>query len=125
MLNTIGENPHRVLKVREAASFIASTKSWLDKSRLTGAGPPFVRIGTGIGARVGYRLCDLQNWLATRVRSSTTPAAVRVDLDNRGQAFGMGLGLRFRRQILLHDECGLSPRNRGEVGGLGGSLDVS
>ena len=53
MLNTIGENPHRVLKVREAASFIASTKSWLDKSRLTGAGPPFVRIGTGIGARVG------------------------------------------------------------------------
>ena len=72
MLNSTSENPNRVLKVREAASFIASTKSWLDKSRLNGAGPPFVRIGTGVGARVGYRLCDLQNWLATRVRRSTS-----------------------------------------------------
>ena len=72
MTQEIHENPHRVLKVAEAAVFIASTKSWLDLARLRGNGPPFVRIGTGRGARVGYRLLDLQNWLASRVCRSTS-----------------------------------------------------
>lgn len=72
MTQHILENPHRVLKVAETAAFLGSTKSWLDQARLRGDGPPFVRIGTGRGARVGYRLLDLQNWLASRVRRSTS-----------------------------------------------------
>lgn len=66
------ENPHRVLTVRDAASFLSSTKGWLDQARLRGDGPPFVRLGTGRGARVGYRLLDLQNWLDSRVCNSTS-----------------------------------------------------
>ena len=75
MIESINENPNRVLKVGLAAEFIGSTKSWLDKKRSTGGGPPFVRIGEGAGARIGYRVIDLQNWLETRVRRSTSEAA--------------------------------------------------
>jgi len=69
---TSDPNENRVLNVKEAASFLASTKSTLDKYRLTGSGPAFVRLGDGPGARIGYRFCDLQAWLATRVRRSTS-----------------------------------------------------
>jgi hypothetical protein len=72
MANSLDENPNRVLSVREAAAFIASTKGWLDKARVIGGGPPFIKLGEGVGARVGYRLIDLQDWLETRVRHSTS-----------------------------------------------------
>ena len=72
MPQELADNPHRVLSVPDAAAFLSSTKSWLDQARLRGDGPPFVRIGTGRGARVGYRLLDLQEWLGSRVRRSTS-----------------------------------------------------
>ncbi len=72
MPHDLNNNPNRVLSVPETASFLSSTKSWLDQARLRGDGPPFVRIGTGRGARVGYRMIDLQRWLDTRVRRSTS-----------------------------------------------------
>jgi predicted DNA-binding transcriptional regulator AlpA len=72
MIDALEQNPHRVLDVRAAAQFLGSSKSSLDKLRLTGGGPDFVKIGEGVSGRVGYRLCDLQSWLASRVRRSTS-----------------------------------------------------
>lgn len=72
MIDALEQNPHRVLDVRAAARFIGSSKSSLDKLRLTGGGPDFVKIGAGVSGRVGYRVIDLQDWLASRVRRSTS-----------------------------------------------------
>lgn len=72
MPNFFDDNPNRVLDTPQAATFLTFSKSWLDKARLRGDGPPFVRLGEGPSARVGYRLCDLQAWLETRVRRSTS-----------------------------------------------------
>ena len=62
----------RVRSVREAASLLGISKSTLDKLRCTGDGPRYVSLGTGKGARIGYRLPDLQVWLDSRVRKSTS-----------------------------------------------------
>lgn len=72
MTEILHDNPSRVLSVVQAAEFLSSTKSWLDKARIVGGGPPFVRLGEGVGARVGYRLGDLQSWLSSRVHRSTS-----------------------------------------------------
>jgi predicted DNA-binding transcriptional regulator AlpA len=46
------------LSVREAAALLSLSKSWLDKRRIYGGGPPFHRLGR----RVVYRLSDLVAW---------------------------------------------------------------
>ncbi len=47
------------------------SKSHLNKLRLSGDGPPFVKIG----AAVRYDLDTAEKWLATRRRASTSEAA--------------------------------------------------
>ncbi len=44
----------------------------LESMRSRGGGPPFVRLTPGKRGRVGYRRRDLFEWLATRVRRSTS-----------------------------------------------------
>ena len=56
------------LTVREAAVFLRTSKSYLDKSRLTGDGPPFFRIGRKI--LYGRRI--LQRWIEQRQYRSTS-----------------------------------------------------
>jgi predicted DNA-binding transcriptional regulator AlpA len=46
--------------VRVAARHTGLSKSWLDKQRALGAGPPYFKIGR----RVVYRLADLDAWMA-------------------------------------------------------------
>jgi predicted DNA-binding transcriptional regulator AlpA len=66
-------NPRgRVLRTPAAAEYIGLAVSTLEKFRLTGAGPSFVRIGV---RAVGYRIEDLDAWLAERVRRSTSESA--------------------------------------------------
>jgi hypothetical protein len=56
------------MPVLEAAIYCGSTKSTFDKKRVTGAGPPFIKLFNG---RVVYDTRDLDAWLATRRRTST------------------------------------------------------
>lgn len=64
----------RMLDTAAAAEALGVSKSWLEKSRLTGEGPPFVSIG---GRRL-YAVIDLNGWLDQRRRSSTSETIVRM-----------------------------------------------
>jgi predicted DNA-binding transcriptional regulator AlpA len=59
----------RVLRTPAAAEYVGLSDSTLEKFRLTGEGPQFVRIGV---RAVGYRIEDLDAWLSARVRRSTS-----------------------------------------------------
>lgn len=54
--------PLRKLSVSEAARFLGVSKSFLNKARLTGNGPLFIKIG----ARVVYDLSDIEDWLVAK-----------------------------------------------------------
>lgn len=55
------------LPVKEAAAYVPVSKSMLDKLRVAGGGPPFVKIGK----RVLYDTRDLDQWLDGLKRTST------------------------------------------------------
>ena len=56
--------------VAGAAEFLCVSESYLNRLRVTGDGPAFVKLGK----RVSYRMSDLRAWQATRVRTSTSEA---------------------------------------------------
>lgn len=57
-----------LLNVSEAARYLALSEATLNKWRVTGAGPAHYKMST----RIGYRRDDLDAWLATRRRTSTS-----------------------------------------------------
>ena len=57
---------HRRLRTPAAADYLGYAESTLEKKRLTGDGPPFIRLGRVIVYR------DLDTWLASRRRHSTS-----------------------------------------------------
>lgn len=57
------------MRTPEAARYVALSESTLTKMRLTGDGPPFVKVGP---RAVAYRRSDLDAWLEARVRRSTS-----------------------------------------------------
>ena len=59
----------RILRTDEAAEYCGLAKSTLEKKRLTGDGPPFVRLGV---RAVGYDRNALDNWLDSRSCTSTS-----------------------------------------------------
>lgn len=60
--------PRRRLHRKEAATYLGLSLSWLDKSRLRGNGPPFLQIGT----RIVYDMADLDAYIASCRRQSTS-----------------------------------------------------
>ncbi len=58
----------RMLRVREAASLIGLSVSFLNKLRCTGDGPQFIKVGRS----VLYDPADLSAWLDRRRRLSTS-----------------------------------------------------
>jgi hypothetical protein len=50
-----------------AAKYIGRSPSWLNKERAAGRGPRFLKIG----ARVAYRVSDLDEYLDGRVRETS------------------------------------------------------
>lgn len=58
---------NRILNVTEAAERLSVSASYLNKLRVTGGGPPFIKIG----ARVAYDPADLSDWLLAQKRTST------------------------------------------------------
>jgi predicted DNA-binding transcriptional regulator AlpA len=53
-----------LLRDPEAAAYVGKSPSWLQHSRQTGDGPPYLKIGTS----VRYRSEDLDAWLQSQVR---------------------------------------------------------
>jgi predicted DNA-binding transcriptional regulator AlpA len=58
----------RILTQREAAALVRLSERTLERLRLTGGGPVYVKAGR----RVLYREPDLAEWIASRVRASTS-----------------------------------------------------
>lgn len=59
-----------VLDTEAAARYIGLAASTLEKMRVAGGGVPFVKLGRA----VRYRVCDLEQYLADRVRDNTSQA---------------------------------------------------
>jgi predicted DNA-binding transcriptional regulator AlpA len=58
----------RMLDTQEAAQYAGLGKSTFDKFRLFGGGPAFIKIGR----RVVYDVADIDVWLASQRRRSTS-----------------------------------------------------
>jgi predicted DNA-binding transcriptional regulator AlpA len=57
------------LNTTAAARYIGLSKSTLEKARIYGGGPPFVRVTS---RAVRYRVLDLDAWMHERLVSSTS-----------------------------------------------------
>ena len=57
-----------LLTTEEAAAHVGVSPRTLERYRVTGAGPRFLKVGR----KVLYRLADLDAWLESRVRRSTS-----------------------------------------------------
>src|SRR5262249_53708275 len=69
-VSTMHTSLKRYLRTAEAAAYIGSTKSTMEKRRLAGDGPPFIRIGRTIC----YDVMDLDRYCeANRYRSTSDP----------------------------------------------------
>jgi predicted DNA-binding transcriptional regulator AlpA len=53
-----------ILREPDAARYVGMSRSYLRIARMHGRGPAYVRIGV---RAIGYRLCDLETWLASRL----------------------------------------------------------
>lgn len=60
-----------ILTTKEAAAYCKLSQPTLERGRLTGDGPPFLKIGKA----VRYRASDLDLWLASRLVRSTSEKA--------------------------------------------------
>ena len=59
---------HRRLRTPAAADYLAYSESTLERKRVTGDGPPFIKLGRVIV----YDTRDLDVWLAARRATSTS-----------------------------------------------------
>ena len=71
-LATSPEPSSDVLTPRQAAKYLHLSHRTLETMRTRGGGPPYAKYGEGRSARVVYRRSDLEAWIASRVRVSTT-----------------------------------------------------
>lgn len=56
----------RLLSPKEAAHLLGCSRKTLEAWRLQGKGPPYLKIGGKLRARVQYRPADLEVWANTR-----------------------------------------------------------
>jgi predicted DNA-binding transcriptional regulator AlpA len=68
MTPEVNSIPPRAMRVNDAAEYTSISVSTLNKLRLTGGGPTYVKIGKS----VVYLISDLDKWLENNRRESTT-----------------------------------------------------
>ena len=66
----VSHDRSRYLRTKSAADYCGSAESTFEKLRVTGDGPPFIKIGR----TVVYDLDDLDHWLSSKKRTSTSDA---------------------------------------------------
>jgi len=64
----------QLLNTTQAASFLGLSKAFLERDRWAGAKVPFIKIGD---RAVRYRIEDLQTYIESRIRSSTSDNGLR------------------------------------------------
>jgi predicted DNA-binding transcriptional regulator AlpA len=73
--NTDADSPHsdppQYLNQPQVAALLPISESFLKKARVRGDGPPYIKVGR----RVLYNRHDLDAWLASHVRTSTSAGA--------------------------------------------------
>lgn len=62
-----------LLNTKEAAQYLCVSKAFLERDRWAGAKVPFIKVGS---RAVRYRLSDLEEFLDSRVRRSTSDPGV-------------------------------------------------
>ncbi len=67
------------LNTREAAARLGLSARTLERYRVSGDGPVFLKLG----GRVGYLSEDLDDWLRTRRRTSTSDDGTTLPGDDR------------------------------------------
>lgn len=67
----IALNQRRMLRTEDAANYTGLSASTLTKLRLTGSGPEYIKLGKS----VVYDPVDLDAWLSSKRRRSTSVAA--------------------------------------------------
>jgi predicted DNA-binding transcriptional regulator AlpA len=67
-MDTRETKPRKVLKAPDAAAYCGSSTSTFAKLRVFGGGPAYVKLGR----RVVYDVADLDRWLASHRRVSTS-----------------------------------------------------
>jgi len=72
--------PNRLLTTRQAAEFLGLSESALEKYRVVGGGPRYLKLGHKI---VRYAPQELKNWSMARVYMSTSDAGTTI----KGLAF--------------------------------------
>lgn len=65
-------NEPEYLTTPEAAAFLRVSASTLERYRVVGGGPPFLKVGNGKRNRVLYRQGDLRAWLENTAFKSTS-----------------------------------------------------
>jgi hypothetical protein len=68
--DSVGDYPEN-MRPRQAASYLGTSKAFLDQSRVHGTGPKFVRVSRSM---VLYRRTDLDDFLEARLFVSTAEA---------------------------------------------------
>ncbi|MGH7087779.1 MAG: helix-turn-helix transcriptional regulator [Stellaceae bacterium] len=71
--------PPRYLRTPEAARFVGLSIRTLEKHRIYGTGPRYSKLG----GRVVYRLEDLQAWVDSAVKVSTSDRGIAIVLPAR------------------------------------------
>jgi predicted DNA-binding transcriptional regulator AlpA len=78
-----GENwsqgDQRLVRTGEAAAYLGLSASYLNKLRVQGCGPVFIKLSRA----VRYRQADLEAWLSSRQHSSTSAAQLALEAEAR------------------------------------------
>lgn len=78
MVHHDSPSPRRLLKTSEAAEWLGLRPQSLEKLRIRGGGPPFVRLS---GGAIRYQVEAIEKFISERVRTSTSDRAL-----DRGEA---------------------------------------
>ena len=62
-------NAKKILTTKEAANYLGVSAAFLERDRWAGARIPFIKVGS---RAVRYRLSDLDTYLDSKVRNSTS-----------------------------------------------------
>lgn len=71
------------LNSQEAADILRISIRTLERMRVEGSGPRYLKAGKGLRARVLYRLADLDAWLQHHTYTSTSEYGVPPGADGR------------------------------------------
>jgi predicted DNA-binding transcriptional regulator AlpA len=80
-----GDLPPRYLRTPDASRFVGLSIRTLEKHRIYGTGPRYSKLG----GRVVYRLEDLQAWVDSAVKASTSDPGKATVLPAKRQIPGM------------------------------------